>query len=230
MNDKKIMLIMSIGMVILLCLSVLIVLSGDKKSERETTVVIQQIQETEEITASEEAATEEYIYININEATAEELEKLEGIGEETAYNIIVYRGEIGGFANINEIKNVNGIGESKFEAIKEHIYVENPYERVTVQEPQTTEHLPVTKHEPEPVTATKESVTEPITVQFPLDLNTATKEELMQLPHVTEETADRIIWFREETGGYSHVYELLYIEELEQKEVAEIIEFVTVGQ
>lgn len=228
MNDKKIMLIMSIGMVILLCLSVLIVLSGDKKSERETTVVIQQIQETEEITASEEAATEEYIYININEATAEELEKLEGIGEETAYNIIVYRGEIGGFANINEIKNVNGIGESKFEAIKEHIYVENPYERESGTETETAvEPTQEAEHE---ITSAAEAVTEPITVQFPLDLNTATKEELMQLPHVTEETADRIIWFREETGGYSHVYELLYIEELEQKEVAEIIEFVTVGQ
>lgn len=63
----------------------------------------------------------------------------------------------------------------------------------------------------------------------PININTAGTEELTLLPYVTDEIAERIIWLREAIGGYSHVYELLYIEELEQSEVAEIIDYVTVG-
>lgn len=52
----------------------------------------------------------------------------------------------------------------------------------------------------------------------------------MLLPHVTEEIAGKIIDLRTRIGGFSHPYELLYVEELQQNEVAEIVEFVTVGE
>lgn len=61
--------------------------------------------------------------ININTATQTELETLPGIGISTAIKIIEYRKENGKFKNIEEIKNVKGIGENKFKKIKELIKV-----------------------------------------------------------------------------------------------------------
>ena len=61
--------------------------------------------------------------VNINTATEAELDTLPGIGPATADKIIQYREETGKFKKIEDIKNVKGIGESKFENIKEQISV-----------------------------------------------------------------------------------------------------------
>ncbi|MBR6034334.1 MAG: helix-hairpin-helix domain-containing protein [Clostridia bacterium] len=61
--------------------------------------------------------------ININEATQSELETLSGIGPSMAKKIIEYREKNGSFSSIDDIKNVPGIGDSKFEAIKDNIEV-----------------------------------------------------------------------------------------------------------
>lgn len=61
--------------------------------------------------------------ININTANQTELETLPGIGPSTAIKIINYRKENGKFANIEDIKKVSGIGESKYAQIKDLIKV-----------------------------------------------------------------------------------------------------------
>lgn len=61
--------------------------------------------------------------ININIASVEELTTLPGIGESKAQNIINYREENGYFKAIDEIKNVNGIGEATFDQLKKYITV-----------------------------------------------------------------------------------------------------------
>lgn len=61
--------------------------------------------------------------ININKANIEELQELSGVGESTAESIIKYREENGKFSTVEEIMNVPGIGENKFENIKEKIKV-----------------------------------------------------------------------------------------------------------
>ena len=65
--------------------------------------------------------------VNINTAKQTELETLSGIGPSTALKIINYRQENGDFKTIEDIKNVPGIGDSKFENIKESICVEWKY-------------------------------------------------------------------------------------------------------
>lgn len=61
--------------------------------------------------------------VNINTASQSQLETLPGIGPSTALKIINYRNENGKFKTIEDIKNVSGIGESKFNNIKNLISV-----------------------------------------------------------------------------------------------------------
>lgn len=61
--------------------------------------------------------------INLNHATQKELENLPGVGPATAKNIIEYREKYGGFADIEEIKNVKRIGDKTYEKLKEFIRV-----------------------------------------------------------------------------------------------------------
>ena len=61
--------------------------------------------------------------ISINRGDINELIKLPGIGIKTALKIIEYREKFGNFSSIEEIKNVSGIGDKKYEKIKELISV-----------------------------------------------------------------------------------------------------------
>lgn len=61
--------------------------------------------------------------ININNADKTQLMELNGIGEVLAERIIKYRNDNNGFKNIEDIKNVSGIGVKKFESIKNYIDV-----------------------------------------------------------------------------------------------------------
>ena len=61
--------------------------------------------------------------INLNSATAEQLQTLPGIGPATAKSIIEHRTKIGEFSRIEEIINIKGIGEKKFQKIKDRLVV-----------------------------------------------------------------------------------------------------------
>lgn len=61
--------------------------------------------------------------VNINKATVTELETLPGIGASLAGRIVEYRSQNGKFASVEDIKNVSGIGESKFNSIRDFISV-----------------------------------------------------------------------------------------------------------
>ena len=61
--------------------------------------------------------------ISLNTATLDELMMLPGIGEAKAEAIIKYREEVGAFQNIEELKEVNGIGDAIFDQIKESITI-----------------------------------------------------------------------------------------------------------
>lgn len=92
----------------------------------------QESQEREYITSAKdnseqsengEKSTGTNFKININTAKQEELTQITGIGESTAKKIIEYRTQNGKFKSIEDIKNIPGIGDSKFNAMKEEITV-----------------------------------------------------------------------------------------------------------
>ena len=59
--------------------------------------------------------------ININTATAEELQLIPGIGEGLSKNIIDYREVNGSFANVEDLLNVPGIGNSRLAQIIDYV-------------------------------------------------------------------------------------------------------------
>lgn len=73
--------------------------------------------------SSSSGNSKKYSVVNINTATQTELETLPGIGPSLALKIINYRKENGKFSSIDQIKEVSGIGENKYDNLKSHITV-----------------------------------------------------------------------------------------------------------
>ncbi len=64
--------------------------------------------------------------INLNTATAAQLETIPGIGKATAERILEYRQKNGGFKKVEDLMNVRGIGEKSFLKMKPLITVAAP--------------------------------------------------------------------------------------------------------
>ena len=62
--------------------------------------------------------------INLNKAGMSDLVKLPGIGEKTAEKIVQLRNEKGKFKRLEELMEVKGIGEVKFNKIKKFLYID----------------------------------------------------------------------------------------------------------
>lgn len=81
------------------------------------------VEDEEKITVPKKVAISDDKIVNINSASVDKLSTLNGIGKSTAEKIVKYREENGYFNSIEELMNVSGIGESKYNAIKENIGV-----------------------------------------------------------------------------------------------------------
>jgi competence protein ComEA len=64
---------------------------------------------------------ESFYPLNINNASQKELEKIPGIGEKIAQQIVEYRRQYGEFKSLNDLKKIKGIGEKKGKSIKAYI-------------------------------------------------------------------------------------------------------------
>jgi competence protein ComEA len=61
--------------------------------------------------------------VNLNTATLEQLDTLDGVGPATAQKILDYRTEHGGFGAVEELDQIPGIGEKRLAALREHVRV-----------------------------------------------------------------------------------------------------------
>jgi competence protein ComEA len=59
--------------------------------------------------------------LNLNTATAQQLDQLDGVGPVTAQKIVAYRQQHGGFRSVSELDQVPGIGPKRLAALKDHL-------------------------------------------------------------------------------------------------------------
>ena len=67
------------------------------------------------------APTAPAVPLNLNTATPEQLDELDGIGPATAEQIVAYREAHGGFGSIEELDQVPGIGEARLASLRERV-------------------------------------------------------------------------------------------------------------
>ncbi len=104
-------------------LVMLVFFLGERYIDRRSETEISIYSEIASKALTETAGSSETEKVNINTADIYELQKLSGIGEKKASDIIEYRYVYGEFDDISEIKNVPGIGDGIFEKIKNDITV-----------------------------------------------------------------------------------------------------------
>lgn len=164
----------------------------------ETQAVVSETIIEEEVTTV--ITVDEVLYIDINSAGVEELILLEGIGEATAEKIISYRREHNGFSSKEDIMNVKGIGEKKYAAIEKYIYVSDVQMTITAEYEQSS----VGK----------------------VNINTADKDELMNLDGIGDTLADRIISYRSENGAFNSVQDIMKVKGIGEGKFNSICDYI----
>lgn len=170
--------------------------------------------------------------LDINLATAEQLTKINGIGEVTADKIIAYRDSIGVIYNMDLLLEISGIGERTLDLLKEYLYVsEYDYREIFSENTDTTEtELPADNYENEDEQDYHElpSEPEPEPVMQRVNVNTAGAEEISQKLLIDIELAERIVELREEIHGFSNMLELLYAEGMSENLLAKLQDYIEI--
>jgi competence protein ComEA len=172
--------------------------------------------------ASSSEASAPLIVRDINKVTAEQLMLIDGIGEKTAASIIDYRSSIGGFGSLEQLFEVDGIGSKIYERLSAWLYIsDEDLSQTTVTialtqaitESQVSESIVVTTvpaaaSESQTTTVTVTTTQAVTTILYPIDINFATKEELMSLSGIGEVKAEGIISYREQESYFYSAYEI----------------------
>ena len=132
-----------------------------------------------------------------------DLQDVSGVGAVLADAIIAYREAAGGFTRRSQLLEIPGIGETLAARIMERFYIPDEL-------PEEDPPAPQKETKTAPAEPQEQDDTEPEYLM--LDLNTAQKEDLLKLPDMTDELAEKILSLRERLGGYQNVHELLLIE------------------
>lgn len=157
--------------------------------------------------------------VDVNNAPWPELAQLPQVGEELARRIVLHRDEHGPFAQLEDLQEVEGIGERRFERLRPYlleIAVKDPRinepERGTIRQMAPREEGPTAAEYGEPLPPDDERI----------DLNRATAAELDTLHGIGPALAERIIASREADGPFRSVEDLDRVSGIGEKTVEKL--------
>ena len=123
-SKKRIPYVIYAALVLCLAFSLGYLLGYDKgETNIQVTTVAPVIAQEQENASMPVAPVAENAPININTASDTELQQLPGIGPELAKRIIAYRTEHGGFVSTEQIMDVQGIGQKRYESMENLITI-----------------------------------------------------------------------------------------------------------
>lgn len=138
--------------------------------------------------------------ININEADVAQLMKIPGIGSKLANEIIQYKNKNGNFTYMEQLLDIPGLGEKKLNRIKNFI------------------DLP--EKNSKDISSSNYKNSGKITISeapVKIDLNTATAEQLCEIPYIGPKTAQSIIEYRNKNGLFHNLEEIKNIPRIGEK-------------
>ena len=156
---------------------------------------------TESTTTTETTTTTTTVSypLNLNTATFEQLCTLPDIGEALAQAIINKRNSLGGFTNRKQLLEIPGIGENRYDEIRWLLYIDD-------EQPLTEAATPA----PAPASAVTTETLPAETAPLYINLNAASKDDLLRLSGCDETIAEHILWLRDEQlHGFKNPDELL---------------------
>ncbi|QEG27176.1 ComE operon protein 1 [Gemmata obscuriglobus] len=173
--------------------------------------------------------------VDLNAAGEAELVQVPGIGSKTAQSIVLHRQTHGPFRSVEELRNVRGIGAQTLEKVRHRFHTETiatdplaPPEppatitRTSFSSPLTSDPPPLP---PRPVASTGAKKLQP--GDPPIDVNTASPDELQRLPGVGPVMAHAIVTARA-TKPFDSVNDLDRVKGIGAKTLDKLRPFVTV--
>jgi competence protein ComEA len=154
--------------------------------------------------------------IDLNQANRGDLAQLPGIGPALADRIVAHRETNGPFADVEGLREVKGIGPATLDRVRARLQVAQDKIQSESMFPQSSKE--------------KRTSGRKAAVTAPININRATRDELMKLPGVGPVLADRIISDREASGPYRTIGDLKRVKGIKDKMLEKLSPSITVGE
>ena len=195
-----------------------------------TTTKETSVSTSKSISSSSDSSISISFPISLNEITCEELTYIDGIGTKTAQKIIDYRNAIGYFTSRYQLLEINGIGESKMNTIMQYTFIDGEDLNYSQDSSVGNEEYQEYDVPNDDYYNNEDNVPQdiPNSVEYPINLNTATLEELCSIPSVDTSIAQEILSLRDTIQYFSNPYELLYTDSISEDFLSQIIDYICV--
>jgi len=162
--------------------------------------------------------------VNLNTASKTQLKSLKGIGPSAAQKIIDYRDEFGGFAKTEDVMHIRGIGSGTFAKFKDEVTVGD------ISGLKIKPYTSSSKYTGKGGAKTKSRRSHrAAAIRGKINLNRASASELTKLPRVGKATAQKIIDYRNEFGGFAKIEDIMHIRGIGPKTFEKMKDNLTVG-